>query len=576
MAFDARNKFVYDLFSQALYNVPRNQRRYVWDKRNWQELFDDISFVVEGKYASHFIGSIVLKDGGRTEGLQNYTIIDGQQRIITMTIILASTMFWMKRTEMAAEFEGIKRYLFSTNDVANSKVMVSFEYHGSLEKIIQHIRDLKSDNVSPNAMIDYLAVNKQRDKSITDAFKFFLSIIKENLEHADDKKLYLIKLRDAIVGMAYVSIIANSDEDAYTIFEILNARGQELEDHELLKNYIMRYIQPESNRDSAKAEWNSIELKLGNNIEKFVEHYSTHRYVYERGESEYKTIQKANRGLNTADLLEDIARKADYYCRLIAPDDSPITGNCSDIEYEVYSFFKKKRQVQMRPVLMSLIHKKEQGMLDEKSYHSVLLFLYDFYVCYNMIGEENSNKLTNSITKYAEKIENSFSFELLNEFLLELRKKLPSKEAFLNSFSNIGWTHHRGFYEGAKNKDRVQTVLEVLERFKSPDSDCPCTFTIEHVWPDCEDTQNAIIGNLIPLEDELNRRCNSIEYKPEKEKEYLQKKCAIYAKSRFITARNFAERYKNKEFETSVRCRKMAEEFYDKILKFEVKIKLEQ
>ena len=89
----------------------------------------------------------------------------------------------------------------------------------------------------------------------------------------------LIKLRNAVRDITFVNITATTEEDSYTIFEILNARGLDLDDHELLKNYIMRYIQPEKSRDVAKTEWNRMESLLGNtNLKKVVRHYTTHRY----------------------------------------------------------------------------------------------------------------------------------------------------------------------------------------------------------------------------------------------------------------------------------------------------------
>lgn len=64
--------------------------------------------------------------------------------------------------------------------------------------------------------------------------------------------------------------VSNSEEDSYTIFEILNARGQELAAHELLKNYIMRYIQPVERRDDAKAMWEDMERTVGSSMDKFI------------------------------------------------------------------------------------------------------------------------------------------------------------------------------------------------------------------------------------------------------------------------------------------------------------------
>ena len=104
MAFDAHEERVMSLFNRKVYCVPRNQRRYVWNKDNWQELFDDVLAVVNGTFPSHFIGSIVLKTDPMINGLPHYSVIDGQQRIITIAIFLSSIMFWMKKAGMNDDF----------------------------------------------------------------------------------------------------------------------------------------------------------------------------------------------------------------------------------------------------------------------------------------------------------------------------------------------------------------------------------------------------------------------------------------------------------------------------------------
>lgn len=85
MSFDAKNTAIRNLFSNNLYRIPRNQRLYVWNKDNWKDLFSDIAFSVENN-SSHFLGSIVLKSEPSTQGLDTFTIIDGQQRLMTITI----------------------------------------------------------------------------------------------------------------------------------------------------------------------------------------------------------------------------------------------------------------------------------------------------------------------------------------------------------------------------------------------------------------------------------------------------------------------------------------------------------
>lgn len=564
MSFEANNDFIYNLFSRRLYHIPRNQRKYVWQEQQWIDLFEDVDFVAgspDGNNNHHFLGSIVLKNQGRGNGLQNLLIIDGQQRVITLTIFLLSISYWMKYYDMLADFTGTKEYITAKDDKGNSTIMVTSEFHLSLESIIKAILEIDETQIktiSPTGLIRANTLNKKRDKNIADAFNYYLSRIKATAEEKDDPKSYLLNLRDAIVGISYVSIISSTEEDSYTIFEILNARGLDLEDHELLKNYIMRYMRPEDRRDYAKEIWFEIESLLGGQIKRFIQHYTIHKYGYFRDETDYNVIKKNNRVSTTEALLNDLKIKAEYYTKFINPMIGDENGNCSETEYLVLSFFKKKRHEQMRPVLLSLIHHQITGELSEENYNRVLLFIYHFYVCYNIIGEENSNKLSNTVYKYAVLLENDYSFDNVKLFAEELKGKLPSEEAFLNAFKNVGWSHHGGFYDGDKNKDRVQTVLEVFERHLS--KDCPKNMTIEHVFLDADSTENGKIGNLLPLESNLNEACNGKDF---------EGKLVEYSKSNFRTTRNFAERYRKQAFNINSRTDALGKKMYHDVLKFD-------
>ena len=211
----------------------------------------------------------------------------------------------------------------------------------------------------------------------------------------------------------------------------------------------------------------------------------------------------------------------------------------------------------MRPVLLSLISKHTEGEITTELYEKTIVFLYNYYICYNIIGEENSNRLTNIVNKYAAKINRNCNEAIIDQFIDELRKKLPSEDMFINSFKNVGWSHHASIYEGEKNKTRVQTVLEVLERYKNHGT-CIDDFTIEHILPDGESQSNGQIGNLIPLENTLNEKCKD---KP------LQEKISVYMESAYYTARSFSKRFTEGMFDPEKRTEYMAKEFYEKILK---------
>ena len=555
MSFEAKDYSISDILNKTVFDIPRNQRRYVWRKSSWQDLFEDVLFSITER-KPHFIGSIVLKKGLKKDGLSYYTIIDGQQRITTITLFLVAIMKHFHENDMIDDFLGTVSYLQSKNNRNQDIVILSSEFHMSISHIITSIINIEDPKMSITAFVG-THILSTRDKNIGDAVKFFYFSIKEDLEAVEDIQERLRDIRATLLDMTAVKIESSSEEDSYTIFEILNARGQELASHELLKNYIMRYIQPVELRDEAKAKWEDMEKILGTSIDKFVRHYAIHCYgdIRDKYNSPYQAIQKNSRGKQVVDLYNDIKLKSGYYEKLIHPTVGN-EGNCSSIEFEIFDFFRVKRFEQFRPILLSLMHQKEKEVLCVKKYERTLKYIYNFFVCYTVIGEEKSNKLEDVVFKYAKILEENYSDKVLQEFAINLKGKLPSYEWFLNAFKNIGWSKHFGLYTGDKNKKRVQVVLEVIEKFISQKNVVP-EFSIEHMLPDVEDIKNSQIGNLIPLEENLN---GNLGKKP------LSEKWDVYNQSAFSSCRGVAKRYKDKNFNPNQRTEHLAKLMFNNIL----------
>ena len=557
MAFEAKDQTVGDLLNKVVFSIPRNQRRYVWNKDNWEELLEDILLSCRTGRKAHFIGSIVLEDKGKKEGIAKYIIIDGQQRVTTVTLVLIAVMKLLLERDMKNEFLGTIDYVMTTNNRNQRMPILTSTYHLSLEKITSKIVELENGaDMSSKALVDSCILTPDRDKAIGDAIKFFYGSIVIELEK-DEKNANerLLEIRDAIIGMVLVSIISSSEEDSYTIFEILNARGQELEQHELLKNYIMRYIEPIEERDPAKEKWEEMERTLGLYIKRFIKQYVWHKYGIVKGMTTYRIIQRRSKGENVNDLLDDILIKAKYYCKFIKPTLGE-DGNCEDYEFRIYSFFKSKRQEQFRPLLLSLLHQRDLGRLSDSLYEQTLKYLYNFIVCYSIIGREKSNNLRDTAIEYAAILENDYSDDKLLEFGAELKRKIPSYEWFKRSFNNLGWSNHTELFRGSDNKDRVKVTLEIIEKFITQRFDIG-EFTIEHILPDSQGEENAHIGNLIPLEQKLNELC---------EDKDLEQKYDIYDKSSFQTARGIKNRYKGKVFKPTDRTEHLAKLVYNNIL----------
>ena len=551
MGFEAKEKAVDKLLNDAIYYIPRNQRRYVWTSSNWTDLYEDILLVADKVADSHFIGSIVLKDEGKEDGLSKYTVIDGQQRILTLTIFLVSIMFTLKKRNLMADFGGTQKYLVAKDIKNNSREIVCPEFHLTLSNMVNAVLDMQQNEIeelSISAFGNTCLVSEKKDKAIVDAFKFFSG----KLSPLEDEKV--LEIRNALIGISYVNIISSTEEDSYTIFEILNARGLDLEDHELLKNYIMRYLQPIERRDDAKKIWEEIENSLGKNQKTFLRYYAIHKYNYntdkKQGISVYKSIQKATKGRNVNLLLNDLRLKSQLYYKILFPLDE-----CS-LEYEIFTFVKKNRVEQFRPLIMSLMHQKMTERLSDELYEEILKYLYKFFVCYKIIGEENSNKLSDTIYKYAYLIETEYSDSQIKECIKALNEKLPTLDSFINTFKNIGWSNHWGIYKDSKSKERCQLILGIIEKYVA-NREINMPVTIEHVLPDCDGIENAQIGNLFYLEENLNRQCAD---KP------LEQKMDVYEKSSLASPKGFAKRYRNKTFNPADRTVFLARLFYNNIL----------
>lgn len=556
MAFEAKDYAISDILNKSVFDIPRNQRRYVWKKPHWQDLYEDIVFsITETK--PHFVGSIVLEGEGKKDGLSYYTIIDGQQRLTTITIVLLAIMKHFHENDMTDDFLGTISYLQSKNNSNQDITILNSEYHVSLASLIRNMIALKDKSLSMASFVEANTLSKTKDKCIGDALRFFYSAIRDDVQQVDNVQKRLREIRNAVLDMTAVKIVSSSEEDSYTIFEILNARGQELAAHELLKNYIMRYIQPTERRDDAKMIWEDMERAVGSSMDKFIKHYATHRFgdTRDKYNSPYQAIQKATHGQNIGELFDDIKLKSEYYSKIIHPDKGE-DGNCDEIEYAIFDFFRTKRFEQFRPVLPSLIHQRSLGKLSSQKYELTLKYIYNFFVCYTIIGEEKSNKLEDVVFKYARMLEDSYSDELLQEFANNLKRKIPSYEWFLNAFKNVGWSNHYDLYKGEKNKTRVQIILEVIELFVSQAHNAH-DFTVEHILPDSDGITNAQIGNLIPLEDALNRSCAN---------KSLTDKCGFYEKSSFTSARGIATRFREKPFDPSKRTEYLAKLMYNNIL----------
>ena len=562
MGFDANVKKTSKLLNDSIYLIPRNQRQYVWSIDNWNDLLEDVKFSTQTSSA-HFIGSVVLQKGDEKNGLETFRIIDGQQRMITITIFMLSIMMLLKQHNHLDDFEGMLKYIEATDKKNVKHMILNLEQYQSMEQMLKTIKEECPENLakmSLSAFVNRCTLSPNKDKQIIECYKFFYLAIQTEFEKNQNIN-QILKIKDSLLEMSYVHIVADTEEDSYTVFEILNARGTDLEDSELLKNFIMRYIHPETDKDKVKTLWQEMESLLGNQLKTFIKHYTVHHYSTEKQElrqNPYRNIRQNCGRSDVNNLLIDIRKKANYYYKIINPNSTDEFLCCTDTEKKVFLFFKANRQEQVRPLLLSLMHQKANENMNDEEYNCILEFLYRFIICYTVIGEEKSNKIRDIIYKFAPLIENQYSNKCIENLKAELHSKIPNESFFINAFQNLGYSKYSSIFSTESKKKKVKIVLILLEEYFGNNMN-NIEFTIEHILPDSQEENNALIGNLLPLEERLNRRCGD---KP------LNKKIDIYKESVFMSVKTFLKnREKKPEFDLNDRTQRLANLFYNKILK---------
>ena len=211
MAFSTENRKISDIFQRsAIYKVPRYQREYVWEKINWKELWKDIEFTVQNADKipwTHFLGTIVLNNLKKKEnGIDVYEIIDGQQRMMTLYIML--TLIYKNFRRLGDETsKNRSKYIyetFLTTLTSESKRVILIDnevYKKDLKLIV--------DSATNIASLD-------KNNKLYDVVEYFDSI----LETFDFSKLD--KTLEMLLSINIVEIISGEDEEIYNIYSSCN------------------------------------------------------------------------------------------------------------------------------------------------------------------------------------------------------------------------------------------------------------------------------------------------------------------------------------------------------------------
>ena len=300
--------------------IPRFQRPYSWEREELSDFWYDL---VERSVDDYFMGSMVVYRDLKENNL--YYIVDGQQRLTTITITLAIIRDAFDVIGAAEPANGIHG-LIETTDLDDRRrfVLEHDEKNSYFQRRVQQRhpdRNAKPQPGEQTALADAHAV--------LSALLFeHLDVAGENSPSGQEKEAQraaLTALRNRLLALQFISIELVNEDDAYLIFETLNTRGKDLQISDLVKNLLTRLIKvPTKGMDTVKDRWTEIlsdfnRTRTPIDTDTFLVHYwlSTQEYVSKaRLFKEMKASIKQN---NAKIFLDDIYKHSKVYVRISAP-----------------------------------------------------------------------------------------------------------------------------------------------------------------------------------------------------------------------------------------------------------------
>lgn len=599
MDFNSKSIVLQNFFTDKKYSIPRYQREYSWGKDQLEDFYSDIVYNIKEengvyKIQEYFFGTIILV-GNMEKPNKHIEIIDGQQRITTITIFLSvlsdilynydksmSTLLW--RYIIAQDNDG-NLYNVLENETAYPYFQKKIQMRGiETEDDKNGIYKIK-DIYDIKALEEELSIEGERIKYAYDFFKEKLE--DENLsapvfKNSKIEKIDKLKLvRNQLLGSTFVYIISENVNDVNTIFENINSKGLQLSALDLIKNEIFSVQNDTVPLDEAKQIWSRIKnnlIKDGEyiSVQKFYRYFWLSRYTYSTERDLYKKFKNKIKKENYMDFLKELEDASKKYVHIIKPKDeyfckSPKGNNISkdDLHFFVKSldFMQNTLNIeQVQVLLLTLIDKYYEDLITFKNLRYMVKFLEEFHFIYNGIMTERTNTLVNKYGNAARAIYKlNDKNDIYNQFIILKRDfigLLPDdKQKFISKFIQIEYSSRTENMD--KNKLRKNAITKYaiykLEEKLSEENNTSfdsISATIEHIVPESE--KEISIGNLILLEKKLNNDCKNFD---------LQKKYKIYEQSKYHTAKEFLQNYSKKEFSIEDRAKSIGDNLYELIVK---------
>ena len=497
-----------DIESNIIYSIPRYQREYTWGKPQWERLFDDLMENESGYY----LGSIIcINQSQDAISVQDLEVIDGQQRLTTISLLLASVYKALSSRQTLSDDER-----FELLKLKNKLVMSKDRKQARLIPQVQN-----SNQVDYLYVLSLAGIFEERDypsnagnRRILRGYRYFFDRITEYLNENSHDENFFQTLLEKINSATLVKIEVNNHSDAYTLFESLNNRGIPLTAIDLIKNKLLSKLEKlePGSIDENYEKWKRVIEALGDdyNVQErfFRQYYNAYR-------SELKSIVLVPIATKT-NLMQIYEKLVNNYPKQFLSDMvrlSKIYANIINLkpveEIKLKNLFQSLERVQAAPsylLLLILFDKKQALQLEDQHFEKIIDFLIRFFVRRNTTDLPPTRDLTrifmdlvvDCITKKGDEI-----VELIQN---QLTSQSASDEQFENNLSLQIYEENKAlcrFVLCALEEDQMTKESEVdLWKIKGKQY----IWTIEHIFPQGDNIPDDWVKMIANGDMELAKR----------------------------------------------------------------------
>ncbi|WP_028564013.1 DUF262 domain-containing protein [Salinispora tropica] len=463
------------------YQVPLYQRTYSWTDHQLKRLWEDLQRLAEDRKenqkTTHFIGSLVLAPSPQNgpAGVQDFLVVDGQQRLTTLSILLCA----IRNHRVAAEGR-------EHQDRLDEQYLINKYSPQRRLKLVPTQADLDAyvACVDSSALAGTGAVGA--------AYNFFSTRLAQPEVAAE-----IQHLEEAVIfGLRLVSVTAQAGDNVYRIFESLNNTGLKLTQADLLRNYLFMRL-PTRGRAVYDAHWLPLQERLtSTELELLFWLDLVHRDARTTQGDTYARQQAQLDRLVTEDQVEAEVRRFGRLGELLRLILHPEEEQDPDVRFRLQRL-SAWGTTTVYPAVLHLLDRRSQKTATSRQVAAALHYVESFLVRRLLIGRATANINRNLLSIVTEMNRDLPVDEAVHAYLSAGRKYYATDNDVRQAVRSLP------FYTNGRASQRTLVLRWLEESFGTKEPVMPAKLTIEHVLPQSigPEWRQVLTADLDPSED---------------------------------------------------------------------------